>query len=126
MRLLLDTHILLWWLNDDPALSHTASELIQEPENVIFISAVSMWEIWLKFSLDKLRLPEDFEQKLEQEGFEALPLTAAHARQVANLEWRHRDPFDRLLIAQAQSSRLRFLTSDGKIGAYGDAVLFVE
>ena len=126
MKLLLDTHILLWWLADDAALGRTARELIREPENVIFVSAVSLWEIWLKQSLGKVRLPEDFEEKLEKEGFESLPLMAAHTRQVARLEWHHRDPFDRMLIAQAQVAHMRLLTADRAAAAYGEAVLLVS
>ncbi len=123
MRLLLDTHILLWWLAGDPALPAPARGLIQDPENTIFVSAVSLWEIWLKHSLGKLRLPEDFEEKLARESFENLPLTAAHTRGVALLPWHHRDPFDRMLIAQAQAERLNFLTADEIAAAYGDMVL---
>ncbi|MBI1896613.1 MAG: type II toxin-antitoxin system VapC family toxin [Acidobacteria bacterium] len=123
MRLLLDTHILLWWLAGDPALPAPARCLIQDPENTMFVSTVSLWEIWLKHSLGKLRLPEDFEEKLARESFENLPLTAAHTRGVALLPWHHRDPFDRMLIAQAQAERLNFLTADEIAAAYGDMVL---
>ena len=126
MKLLLDTHILLWWLADDAALTTAARDLIREPENVIFVSAVSLWEIRLKQSLKKLRLPEDFEDKLASEGFENLPLMAAHTRQVAKIEWHHRDPFDRMLIAQAQIAQLRLLTADGALRAYGDVAFVVE
>lgn len=99
-----------------------ARALISDPENTIFLSAVSRWEIWLKESLGKLRLPPDFEEKLKQEAFENLPLTAAHARQVASLPWHHRDPFDRMLLAQARSENLVFLTADDTVASYGDFV----
>src|ERR1035438_6959601 len=104
MRLLLDTHILLWWLANNPSLSVRARELIADPDNAVFVSAVSLWEIRLKQSLGKLQLPADFEERLAGESFESLPLLAAHAREVATLPWHHRDPFDRLLIAQARGA----------------------
>ena len=126
MRILLDTRILLGWLADSPSLSVRARELIANPEHAVFVSAVSLWEIWLKQSLGKLRLPSDFEERLAGESFERLPLLAAHAREVATLPWRHRDPFDRMLIAQARASGLSFLTADEVAAAYGDFVLLAR
>ena len=125
MRLLLDTHILLWWLGDLPSLSGRARELIADPANTVFVSAVSLWEIWLKVSLGKLRLPADFEERLGQGQFENLPLNAAHTREVATLPWHHRDPFDRMLIAQARIDGFTFLTADAAAERYGDSVLVV-
>lgn len=122
MRLLVDTHLLLWWLEDNPALSAEAREAIRDPENTVFVSAVSLWEIWLKQSLGKLRLPVDFTERLAAESFESLPLMAAHTRQVALLPWHHRDPFDRMLVAQAQVEKLVLLTADSALTAYGSAV----
>jgi PIN domain nuclease of toxin-antitoxin system len=122
LRLLLDTHLLLWWLENSPSLSNTARIFIGDPENLVFVSAVSLWEIWLKESLGKLRLPANFEEKLARESFENLPLTAAQVRQVALLPWHHRDPFDRMLVAQARAENLVFLTADDVVGAYGDFV----
>lgn len=123
MKLLLDTHILLWWLSDDPALPGNAKSLIRDPENAIFISPVTLWEIWLKVNIGKLRLGPRFEEKLAAEGFENLPLTWQAAREVAKLEWHHRDPFDRMLIAQAATSGVRLLTADEIASRYGKAVL---
>jgi PIN domain nuclease of toxin-antitoxin system len=80
MRLILDTHILLWWLADSPSLPERARELIADPGHAVFVSAVSLWEIRLKQSLGKLTLPVDFEEKLAGESFESLPLLAAHTR----------------------------------------------
>jgi PIN domain nuclease of toxin-antitoxin system len=122
LRLLLDTHVLPWWLGNDPALSATSGTLIQDPENVIFVSAVSLWEIGLKESLGKLRLPADFQEKLASQSFENLPLTAAQTRQVARLPWHHRDPFDRMLVAQAVTEKLVLLTADAVLAPYGDFV----
>lgn len=92
----------------------------------MFISAITYWELWLKHSLRKLRLPPEFEEAIADGSFEDLPLTAAHTREVANLPWHHRDPFDRMLIAQAKATGLTFLTADERAAAYGDAVLLVR
>jgi PIN domain nuclease of toxin-antitoxin system len=122
LRILLDTHLLLWWLEANPALSSQAREMIGDPENTVFVSAVSHWEIWLKQSLGKLRVPVDFPKRLAAESFENLPLTASQTRQVSLLPWCHRDPFDRMLIAQAQVEKLVLLTADEALAAYGTVV----
>jgi len=122
LRILLDTRVLLWWLEGSPSLSAQARELIRDPDNTVFVSAVSLWEIWLKQSLGKLRLPVDFTGRLAAESFESLPLLASHPRQVSLLPWRHRDPFDRMLVAQAQVEKLVLLTADEALTAYGAAV----
>ena len=126
MRLLLDTHVLLWWLANDVALSKTAADLIRDPGNVVFVSTVSHWEIWLKQSIGKLRVPAAFEQRLAGESFEPLPLTAVQVQEVARLPWHHRDPFDRMLVAQAQTENLVLLTADSAVHAYGDFVLLAR
>ena len=126
MRILLDTHILLWWLMGDELLPKVARELIRDPGNLVFVSAVSLWEIWLKVSLKKLEIPEGFEEQLAQEGFESLPLTGSHTREVARLEWLHRDPFDRMLVAQAKAERLILLTVDEVVAGYGEFVRLVR
>lgn len=125
MKILLDTHLVLWWCADHPSLSERARTLIMDPGNMVFVSAVSLWEIWLKVSLGKIRLPADFEVRLAAEQFENLPLTPAQARQVALLPWHHRDPFDRMLVAQALQENLVLLTVDDIIGRYGDFVRLV-
>jgi PIN domain nuclease of toxin-antitoxin system len=123
LRILLDTHLLLWWLEGSPSLSAQARAMIRDPENTVFVSAVSLWEIGLKQSLGKLRLPVDFAERLAEESFESLPLTAAQTRQVSSLPWHHRDPFDRMLVAQAQVEKLVLLTGDEALAAYGAVVL---
>lgn len=125
MKLLLDTRLLLWWLDDNQALSPAARELIADENNAVFVSAVSLWEIWLKVSLGKLRVSPDFDEVLAAQQFEALPLTAAHARELATLPWLHRDPFDRMLVAQAIASGITLITADTTIGAYGSCVKVV-
>jgi PIN domain nuclease of toxin-antitoxin system len=119
LRILLDTHVVLWWLMDSPSLPADARTLISNPEHDVFVSAVSLWEIWLKESLGKLILPANFEEQLAAEPFQSLPLTGTHARQVALLPWRHRDPFDRMLVAQAQAEELLLLTADAMLAPYG-------
>ncbi len=126
MRILLDTHLLLWWLGNSPALSGAARSLISDPGNTVFVSAVSHWEIWLKVSLGKLTVPADFETRFAGESFESLPLMATHARGLTLLPWYHRDPFDRMLVAQAQAERLTLLTADEVVTEYGDFVRLVR
>jgi len=123
MRLLLDTHIVLWWLLGDKQLPLLARKLVSDRGNTIFVSPVSIWEIRLKESLGKLSVPADFELRLNAESFEALPLTAKHAHAAGTLPWHHRDPFDRMLVAQAQVEKLQLLTADGVVGAYGSFVV---
>jgi PIN domain nuclease of toxin-antitoxin system len=113
-------------LDNSSALSAMAREIISDPKNIVFVSAVSLWEIWLKQSLGKLRLPADFMERLALESFESLPLLVSQTRQVAFLPWRHRDPFDRMLIAQAQVEKLVLLTADQILSAYGEVVHVVH
>lgn len=122
MRLLLDTRISLGWMNCDPALSASASALIADPDNTIFISTVSTWEIWIKKSLGKLEVPDDFASHLANEEFEHLPLTVEQTRAVGELPWHHRDPFDRMLVAQAQATDLTLLTADEHLPLCGTFV----
>jgi len=123
LRILLDTHLILWWLDGSALLPVMAKELIEDSENAVFVSAVSLWEIWLKQTLGKLRLPPEFEEKLGVESFENLPLTAAQTRRVADLPWLHRDPFDRMLVAQALAEDVTLLTADEVLAGYGGCVL---
>lgn len=125
MKILVDTHLVLWWAMDNPRLSAEARGLLADPENTIFVSAVNLWEIWLKKGLGKLQIPDDFADALWKEAFEPLPLTVAHAASIAALPWLNRDPFDRMLIAQALSERLVFLTADSQLSVYGSPVRIV-
>ena len=125
-KFLLDTHLLLWWLANDAALPRAARLLIADQANTIVISAVSLWEIWLKKSLGKLEIPADFERRLDSEPLDHLPLRIAHTRLIASLPWHHRDPFDRMLLAQAHAEGLVLLTCDEVIQRYGDQVQLVR
>ena len=118
-RLLLDTHTWLWWLADDASLGARARELISSPDNVVFISAASVWEIAIKKSLGKLKAPDELDAIVEAEGFDGLPIEIFHAEQASSLPRLHRDPFDRMLVAQAQVEGLSIITSDPAIAGYG-------
>lgn len=118
-RLLVDTHAVLWWLTDDPALSPTAREALADPATEPLVSAASIWEIAIKRSLGKLAAPDDLPGRIAGEGFAGLPVSAEHAWHVRTLPPHHDDPFDRLLIAQALVERLPVITTDARFGAYG-------
>lgn len=123
MRILLDTHFLLWWLADDPALGDRGRELISSPENLIFFSAASIWEMRIKQGLGKLDLPDNFAEVLADQAFEPLAITVDHTHALHGLPLHHRDPFDRLLIAQARFERLTLLTRDHVINQYDVSML---
>ena len=118
MNLLLDTHALLWWLGDPASLSSRAREAIADPENTVFLSAVVVWEIRIKEAIGRLELPEEFREVLDEQPFVVLPVTVEHAHAVGRLPAIHRDPFDRMLVAQALCERLTIVTRDGSIPAY--------
>jgi PIN domain nuclease of toxin-antitoxin system len=118
VRILLDTHFLLWWLADDPNLGERGRELIATPENLIFYCAASIWEIRIKHALGKLELPDEFAEALGRQAFEPLAVTVDHAHAIRDLPPLHRDPFDRLLVAQARCERLTILTRNDVISRY--------
>ena len=125
-RLLLDTHAFLWWLSDDPRLGSEARARIADAANAVFVSAATGWEIGIKKALGKLQAPDDLDAAVEQEGFAHLPVTFFHGEQAGALPTLHRDPFDRMLIAQAQAEGLRIITRDAQIRAYGIRILDAE
>jgi PIN domain nuclease of toxin-antitoxin system len=122
MRALLDTHTFIWWVTDDARLSSTARNIITHPENILFLSAASAWEIVIKVRLGKLSLPEPPEtyipSRLIMNRFESLSIEMTHALQVVNLPALHQDPFDRILIAQSQVEKMPIITIDSKIVQY--------
>jgi PIN domain nuclease of toxin-antitoxin system len=123
MNLLLDTHVLLWWLSDDEQLGHSARQAIEAPENLCSVSAASIWEIAIKTALGKLDVPADIEELLGREGFAALGVSAEHAWEVARLPPIHCDLFDRMLIAQCRLEGLTLVTHDTSLGGYGIPLL---
>jgi PIN domain nuclease of toxin-antitoxin system len=119
LRLLLDTHSLLWWLADDAALGNKARALLEDPANDIFVSTVSLWEIVVKARIGKLTADiAEVLKATEAQGFELLNIEAGHLIALAALPAHHRDPFDHLLIAQAVSEHLVFVTQDANASAY--------
>jgi PIN domain nuclease of toxin-antitoxin system len=128
MNVLLDTHAFLWWVIDDTQLSTTAKAIIAEPANTIYFSVVSAWEIIIKERTGKLSLPESPEtyipSRLTANRFVTLPVEMPHVLQIALLPDHHRDPFDRLLIAQSQVENLPLLTVDHLISQYSVNVIW--
>ena len=118
MNLLLDTHTLIWALEDNPSLSELARVAIVDGENMVFISAVSVWEISIKKALGKLEAPDTLLDEIERIRFTPLDITLEHADRAGKLPAIHMDPFDRMLIAQAQSEQLTLVTRDAEIQKY--------
>ncbi|MCY4180086.1 MAG: type II toxin-antitoxin system VapC family toxin [Litoreibacter sp.] len=121
MRLLLDTHVLLWAVLNDPRLSKTQSDAIAGGE--LYLSAASVWEIGIKRALGKLDVPETLFDVAVDAGCRPLPISWAHAEAAAELPPHHADPFDRMLVAQARCEGLQLVSSDAKLGAYDVALL---
>ncbi len=118
MRLLLDTHILIWWTTDDPRLQRSQVEAIGAEENSIYVSAVSAWEISIKRNRAKLAFEGTVEGALQRHRFEPLAVSIGHAEKAGSLPLIHSDPFDRLLVAQAQMEGLTLVTVDEQILRY--------
>lgn len=117
MKLLLDTHAVLWWLAD-AELSETAREAIADPDHLIAVSSASVWEVAIKRALGKLEAPDGLVDVLTDSGFEPLPILQAHAEAVGSLPAHHRDPFDRMLIAQARIEDLTIVSRDATFDRY--------
>jgi PIN domain nuclease of toxin-antitoxin system len=122
LRLLLDTHALLWWLADEELIT-SARAGIADPANSVAVSAASAWEISIKKALGKLVAPDDLEQQILTSGFDALPIGIAHALAAGQLPRHHEDPFDRMLIAQAKVEQMTIVTRDMRFGDYDVPVI---
>jgi PIN domain nuclease of toxin-antitoxin system len=118
MNLLLDTHVLLWWLDDHPTLSKKARAAIAAGENLVFVSAAVIWEIRIKQALGKLEIPRSFRRVLDDQSFEMLNITIEHAHAIGDLPAHHRDPFDRMLVAQTKVEGLTLVTRDIRLKKY--------
>lgn len=123
MRALLDTHTLLWWFSDDPALSRAARKNIAETKNTLIVSAASAWEIAIKVRLGKLPsawdLTADFSGLIEREGFQLLAISGEHGIRAGLLPGPHKNPFDRILIAQAQAENIPIISNETSFDSYG-------
>lgn len=128
MRLLLDTHALLWWLAGDAQLSPAAREAIGNPAHELFVSAASAWEVATKHRLGKLPgagpLVVDFAREVRRQGFQPLPITLEHGQVAGQLPGPHRDPFDRMLVAQAREEKLAVVSNDAALRAFGVALVW--
>ena len=119
MNLLLDTHVFLWAVDDNPNLSTDAKEAIIDGSNIVYVSAATAWEIAIKRAIGKLRIPEsDYLEELRLHRFTSLSITTEHALAVEKLPLFHKDPFDRMLIAQAQAEKLTIVTRDQRLTDY--------
>ncbi|HEX8237170.1 MAG TPA: type II toxin-antitoxin system VapC family toxin [Abditibacteriaceae bacterium] len=122
MKLLLDTHSFIWFINGDPSMSLMAQELIEDLENQRFLSVASVWEIAIKMSIGKLQLNQDINglvTQLQQNSIVLLPIATPHLAVIATMPQHHRDPFDRLIIAQAQVEQMSIVGADTAFDAYG-------
>lgn len=117
MRVLLDSHVVLWWLDDNASLGPLCRGVIENADEA-FISAVTPWELGIKQALGKLAMPDGLVQAVETNGFISLPITTEHAEAAPRLPLLHRDPFDRMLIVQAQLETLVLVTADAALAAY--------
>jgi PIN domain nuclease of toxin-antitoxin system len=122
VRLLLDTHVVIWWLADDPALSDEIKAMIDDEPDVC-VSAATIWEVAIKQSAGKLMAPADLPERIRDSGFTELPVRFEHAIAAGRLPVIHRDPFDRMLVAQAGCAGLTLLTRDPTIRKYDVPIL---
>jgi PIN domain nuclease of toxin-antitoxin system len=123
VRIILDTHAFIWWITDSARLSSRAREVVADPRNALVWSAASSWEIAIKSSLGRIDMPEPIgaflAEQLRLQRVDPLPVEHSHAWRVAEQPFHHRDPFDRLLVAQALVEDLPILSADGQLKAYG-------
>ena len=118
-RLLLDSNALLWWLDDSPRLGAAARQAIAEPGSEVCVSIASIWELAIKRASGKLAVSQDIAAACQREHFALIPIEPLHAEQAASLPMHHRDPFDRMLVAQAQAEGLIIVTADAALRRYG-------
>ena len=124
MRLLLDTHAALWWIGGDRRLGEQARAELEDDANEVLLSAAVVWEVAIKRSLRKLEAPGEFAGTLLQADVRGLPVSVEHASLVERLPWHHRDPFDRLLVAQASVEGAALVTADEGLRAYGVPIVW--
>ncbi|MDX6519550.1 MAG: hypothetical protein QOF08_155 [Gaiellales bacterium] len=123
MNLLIDAHVLYWWIADQPELTAEARAAIADPDNIVGVSTASIWELAIKQAAGRLEFDGDFREELEANRFDILPIGIEHALVAATLPNHHNDPFDRMLVAQAQIERMTIVTRDRRIQQYDIPVL---
>jgi PIN domain nuclease of toxin-antitoxin system len=126
MRLLLDTHTFLWWIQDSPRLPKRFRSAIAERTNDVFVSAVSVWEIAIKRRTGKIALSGEIVEEIRSHGFQPLPIGIEHAEAVEHLPIFHRDPFDRMLIVQAMAEGMILLSVDAQVVKYAPKLLLLR
>lgn len=126
MRILLDTHLMLWWLGGDRRLPRQADQLIADSGNEVYVSAASIWEVAIKSALGRIEGDvAEIEAMLDPSGLLQLPINGKHAAQVSKLPLYHQDPFDRMLVAQSLIEPMRLVTHDRALAKYGEMVILV-
>jgi len=123
MRVLLDTHTLIWGLCEPDRLNVKTKELLANIDNIIFVSIASLWELQIKKSLNKITLPDDFTFQLQKHGYELLNITHEHIAKLNDIPMIHRDPFDRILIAQSIHENIPLVTKDTEIAKYNIQII---
>jgi len=123
VRLLLDTHVFLWWRDDSRKLRPPARRAIAEAQ-LVFVSAATAWEAAIKAALGRLQIPDTIEAGVVDSGFEKLPISFSHAESAAHLPPHHADPFDRMLVAQARAEGLTLVTHDRRLAPYAIEILW--
>ena len=118
-RILLDTHTLIWWMSGSEQLGKLSQQMITDEQNQVYVSAASIWEMSIKRQMGKLQIPDDLDSIIEELGFEKLDISLFHAEQAGSLPMHHKDPFDRMLIAQAQAEGLQLISTDEHFPKYG-------
>ncbi|MGB3207673.1 MAG: type II toxin-antitoxin system VapC family toxin [Crinalium sp.] len=127
MKLLIDTHIFLWFINDDPRLSDHLKDLIEDQSNTIYLSLASLWEMSIKYNLGKLKFETSYEEFVEveitQSCLKLLNIEVKHFNTNANLPWHHRDPFDRIIIAQSLAENIPIISLDSVFSKYSVTII---
>ncbi len=123
---LIDTHVFIWWMENNRSLPLKIKQLLQDSQKDIFLSVVSIWEMLIKQSKNHLILPKDMEKGIEESGYTILPVDLPHAVALRNLPLFHKDPFDRMLVSQAKVENLKLITADKKIWQYDLPIIKVQ
>lgn len=124
MRMLLDSHVFVWWVSNDKRLDQQVRDTIVPTSSTVYVSSASIWELSIKFALGRLDLKvADLASEIEAAGFEELRVSAGHGWHAGRLPLHHKDPFDRMLVAQAELEQLTLVSSDSRLAAYGVPIL---